>query len=40
MLSYRLGAANDVHWGFKPVLCYNKLHTFLTFFGEEIKKNK
>jgi len=38
MLSYRLGTVNDFHWELKPVLSYSKLHTFLTFFGEEKEK--
>ena len=32
MLSYRLGTANDFHWGFKPVFRYS------TFIGEEKEK--
>jgi len=35
MLSYRLGTANDFHWGVKPVLSYSKPHTFSTSLGEE-----
>jgi len=38
MLRYRLGAVNDFHWEFKPVLSYSKPHTFSTLFGEEIKR--
>jgi len=37
MLIYRLGTVNDIYWGFKPVLSYNKPHTF-SAFSEKKKK--
>ena len=39
MLSYRLGTVNDFHWGFKPVSCYNKPHTYSTSI-EKVKENE
>jgi len=35
MLSYQLGMVNDFHWEFKPVLSYNKPHTFSACVGED-----
>jgi len=28
MFSCHLGMVNDFHWGFKPVFCYSRPHTF------------
>jgi len=37
MLKYSLSTVNDFLLEFKPVLSYNKSHTFSTCFGEEEK---
>ena len=39
MLSYCLVTVNDLHWGFKPVLCYSKHHIFSTVFEKETEIN-